>query len=61
MQNLFFCMKKPEEETLNLVAHQALLLDNVVHCGGLFCGKINNLEKTSLSFFFLLQYNAKWG
>ena len=29
-------MKKPEEETLNLVAHQALLLDNVVHCGGLF-------------------------
>lgn len=54
-------MKKLEEETLNLVAHQALLLDNVVHCGGLFCGKINNLEKTSLSFFFLLQYNAKWG
>ena len=31
MQNLFFCKKKQEEETLNLVAHQALLLDNVVH------------------------------
>ena len=26
-------------ETLNLVAHQALLLDNVVHCGGLFLWK----------------------
>lgn len=34
-----FCMKKLEEETLNLVAHQALLLDNVVHCGGLFLWK----------------------
>ena len=36
MQNLFFCMKKLEEETLNLVAHQALLLDNVVHQGWTF-------------------------